>query len=251
MPQNMTQPEQKTRLTPEQIQAVIDGMNQAKAVKHLLSTAIKITGMKMISYHHIAGPGSYEHKHMRRHVSYNLPPALERFLNTRELTQDDPGVAATFSSGTPVWLSDMLEHESVKGLPNESQVQAFFELTGDGLLLALFGPEGRKGYAFVTFGKSKEQCDPIFAWQIHSLLQMLYVRYCIMLAELRKKVKLTKRETEVLGLIALGKTNPEIGIILNISKNTVASYIKGIFLKLDTSDRVTTAMRARALNLLA
>ena len=71
-----------------------------------------------------------------------------------------------------------------------------------------------------------------------------------MLIELQKKVVLTKRESEVLGLIALGKTNPEIGIILDISKNTVASYLKRIFLKLETSDRVTAVLRARALNLL-
>ena len=82
------------------------------------------------------------------------------------------------------------------------------------------------------------------------MLQMLHVRYCLMLIELQKKVVLTKRESEVLGLIALGKTNPEIGIILDISKNTVASYLKRIFLKLETSDRITAVLRARALNLL-
>ena len=83
------------------------------------------------------------------------------------------------------------------------------------------------------------------------MLQMLHVRYCLILKDLQDTVRLTKRETDVLELVVLGKTNPEIGIILNISKNTVASYVKDIFLKLQTSDRVTAALRARALNLVA
>ena len=123
------------------------------------------------------------------------------------------------------------------------------DLTTDGLIVALFGPSGRKGYAFISFKKPKSHFNPVFEWQIHAMLQMLHVRYCLMLIELQKKVVLTKRESEVLGLIALGKTNPEIGIILDISKNTVASYLKRIFLKLETSDRVTAVLRARALNL--
>lgn len=246
----MSGSKEKVQLCPLQLMAVIDAIEGATSIQQLLSTAIEKTDMKMVSYHHIAGPGTNDHKNMQRHFSYNLPQPLEDFLNSRKLTQDDAGVAAAFSIGTPLWLSDMLEHELVKGLPNEAEVKAFLKLTGDGLILALYGPAGRKGYAFVTFGKAKDQYDPLFEWQVHAMLQMLHVRYCLVLAKLQDKVRLTKRETEVLELIVLGKTNPEIGIILNISKNTVASYIKGIFLKLQTSDRVTAALRARALNLL-
>ena len=173
---------------------------------------------------------------------------MDRF----KLTRDDPGVVAAFSEGTPIWLSDLLEHQLVKNVPpHEANTQTLLNLTTDGLLLALYGPAGRKGYTFVTFGKAKDQFDPLFEWQIQSMLQMLHVRYCLILKDLQDTVRLTKREIDVLELVVLGKTNPEIGIILNISKNTVASYVKGIFLKLQTSDRVTAALRAQALNLVA
>ncbi len=247
----MTESEQNTFLSPEQITAIIDEVESATSIEHLLCTVIKVTGVKMLSYHHIAGPGTNDQKNIQRHFSHNLPPPLEDFLNTRELTQDDPGVAATFSSGKPIWISDLLESELVKGLPSEAEMKAFLNIAEDGLLLSLFGPGGRKGYAFISYGKTKNQFNPIFEWQIHAILQTVHVRYCFMLTELQKKVELTKRETEVLELIALGKTNPEIGIILAISKNTVASYTKRIFLKLETSDRVTAALRARTINLLA
>ena len=248
----MTEPQDKTRLCPLQLMAVIEEIQDAASIQQLLSAAIENTDMKMVSYHYISGPGANDHRSLPRHFSYNLPQVLEKFLDSSKLNRDDPGVVAAFSAGTPIWLSDLLEHQLVKNIPvHAANIQALLDLTGDGLLLALYGPADRKGYAFVTFGKAKDQFDPPFEWQVNSMLQMLHVRYCLILNDLQDNVKLTKREIDVLELVVLGKTNPEIGIILDISKNTVASYIKGIFLKLQTNDRVTAALRARALNLVA
>ena len=246
----MTNSNKNTVLSPEQISTVLDRIERATTLQDLICTVIKATNIEMLSYHHFSGPGHNDDKNMPRHFSHNLPAELEEFLNTHEVRQDYPSVNATFSSGKPLWISDLLEYESVKGFPYENNIKSLMDLTTDGLIVALFGPSGRKGYAFISFKKPKSHFNPVFEWQIHAMLQMLHVRYCLMLIELQKKVVLTKRESEVLGLIALGKTNPEIGIILDISKNTVASYLKRIFLKLETSDRVTAVLRARALNLL-
>ena len=242
--------EKKIRITPEQYLDVINDVKNATSMQTLLDSAIAITGINMITYHHIVGPGTYDHKTMEYHVCHNFPQELETHLNSREFTQNNPSITVTFASTAPIWLSDMLNHELIKGHPIEPLFKQLLKASTDGIFYALYGPEERKGYVFVSFAKPKDQFDPIFEWQMGAMLQMLHLRYCVMLRELQKKVKLTKRETEVLKLIALGKTNPEIGIILNISKNTVGTYIKGIFLKLETSDRVTTSMRARALNLL-
>ena len=248
----MTESQGKTQLCPLQLMAVIEKIQDATSIQQLLSAAIENTDIKMVSYHHIPGPGVNDPKSLPRHFSYNLPQVLENFIKSVKLTRDDPGVVAAFSEGTPIWISDLLEHQLVKNVPpHQANVKALLDLTTDGLLLALYGPAGRKGYTFVTFGKAKDQFDPLFEWQVQSMLQMLHVRYCLILKDLQDTVRLTKRETDVLELVVLGKTNPEIGIILNISKNTVASYVKDIFLKLQTSDRVTAALRARALNLVA
>jgi DNA-binding NarL/FixJ family response regulator len=56
---------------------------------------------------------------------------------------------------------------------------------------------------------------------------------------------LSRREVEVLGLVARGLTNAEIGQALHISEATVKTHLLRIFSKLDVSDRtaaVTTAM---------
>jgi DNA-binding CsgD family transcriptional regulator len=49
--------------------------------------------------------------------------------------------------------------------------------------------------------------------------------------------ELSAREAEILRWIALGKTNPEIGSILNISSFTVKNHVQRILKKLDVTNR--------------
>ncbi len=50
--------------------------------------------------------------------------------------------------------------------------------------------------------------------------------------------KLTRRERQVLGLMAQGKTNREIAALLVTSQGTVKTHVTHIFRKLVVSDRV-------------
>jgi len=48
---------------------------------------------------------------------------------------------------------------------------------------------------------------------------------------------LSTREVEIMFWVALGKTNPEIGCILNISEFTVKNHLQRVFKKLDVTNR--------------
>ena len=56
--------------------------------------------------------------------------------------------------------------------------------------------------------------------------------------------QLSKRELEVLELIVEGYSNPEIGKQLNLSVNTIKTYVRSIMNKLMVSDRVQAAVTA-------
>ena len=56
--------------------------------------------------------------------------------------------------------------------------------------------------------------------------------------------QLSKREYEVLELIVEGYSNPQIGAELNLSTNTVKTYVRSIMNKLMVSDRVQAAVTA-------
>lgn len=56
---------------------------------------------------------------------------------------------------------------------------------------------------------------------------------------------LTEREREILGLIALGKSNAEIAEALVLSPKTVSNHVSNIFSKLQVVDRAQAVLRAK------
>ena len=62
-------------------------------------------------------------------------------------------------------------------------------------------------------------------------------------------ISLTDRESEVLLRVAKGYTLPEIGVQLNLSRHTIADYVKQIYRKLNVSSRAEAALEAQRLGL--
>lgn len=56
--------------------------------------------------------------------------------------------------------------------------------------------------------------------------------------------QLSKREIEVLKLVAVGMFNKEIGVELGISERTLKNHLSSIFKKIDSSDRTQAAVFA-------
>jgi DNA-binding NarL/FixJ family response regulator len=68
-------------------------------------------------------------------------------------------------------------------------------------------------------------------------------------ASMMPAVQLTERESEVLLRVAKGFTLPEIGVQLNLSRHTIADYVKQIYRKLNVSSRAEAALEAQRLGL--
>ena len=65
-----------------------------------------------------------------------------------------------------------------------------------------------------------------------------------------KEIGLTAREHEILGLIALGMSNREIGEKLFVSENTVKTHSSRLFDKLSVNRRVQAVARGKELGLI-
>jgi DNA-binding CsgD family transcriptional regulator len=61
---------------------------------------------------------------------------------------------------------------------------------------------------------------------------------------LQQQLGMTGREAEVLLWLSRGKSNREIGQILNISPRTVNKHLEQIFIKLGVENRASAATRA-------
>ncbi|GAB3955227.1 response regulator transcription factor [Spirosoma harenae] len=65
-----------------------------------------------------------------------------------------------------------------------------------------------------------------------------------------EKAGISKREYEVLELMAKGLSNQEIADTLFVSLNTIKTHSSNLFLKLDTKRRTQTVQKAKELGLL-
>ncbi|CAL4868620.1 HTH-type quorum sensing-dependent transcriptional regulator RpaR [Asticcacaulis sp. MM231] len=95
---------------------------------------------------------------------------------------------------------------------------------------------------------STERCDAAhphldmlsaFCTQFYAAFKRLNPRTA---SEQTEPAHLSPREREVLTWMASGKTDDEIGMILSISRNTVDSHVRHIFLKLNACNRVTAVV---------
>lgn len=240
----------KTSLTSKEFIDVVKIVESYTTITTLLVGISETLGVKFSFYTHYPAVGSLDFKNSGISHVYNAPSEILNYFkkHTNDNT-DDPLTVAVFEKGTFVWLSDANHEPHVISSGYHDMVDMALKHLGDGMCCPLYGPDNRKGYVFVSFGRDKSEFDPIMPHQIYALAQIMHVRYCLMIKGLQRQIKLTLRESEVLELISYGKTNPEIAMILGISPRTVAVHASKVFIKLGTSDRVSAALRAQTIHI--
>lgn len=232
----------------EQILKVMNTITEAKTVGELFKPRREIVQYTACSYHLLPQIGAFEYDGKGKYWTDSLPDPIKKYYDSNN-GKTDPATDFTLSKGMPFWLTELREIVEFVTEKSKYLVDSTIELTGDGLVIPLFGPYHKHGCVFLSFQNGRDFYDDVYKWQVQTLAQAAHVKYCIIANSLNKFIRLTNRESEVLELITFGKTNPEIGNILGISTSTVSGYVKQIFLKLDVSDRVSAALRARSFNL--
>ncbi len=80
--------------------------------------------------------------------------------------------------------------------------------------------------------------------EVHAGRQILPRKVAERLAARQQRPNLSQRETEVLQLLARGRTNKDISTALAITENTVKAHLKTLFSKLNVNDRTEAAINA-------
>ncbi|MGJ8562122.1 MAG: LuxR C-terminal-related transcriptional regulator [Alphaproteobacteria bacterium] len=241
--------DKKISLSHDEFMDLVATLEASKTIGDLLIDGIDKLGVKHSFYQHYPAVGAVDYNNYAKFYPYNTPKEITDYYLSDNNYNRDPVAIAAFTTGQFIWLSDSLKDPIIKKFKHEDNVRYSLKAVGDGMCFPLYGPDNRKGYAFAGFGRGKADFDPIFPYQIQSLLQLMHVRYCRMIKSLQRQVKLTSRESEVLEFMSFGKTNSEIGTILGISPRTVAVHASKIFLKLGTEDRVAAALRAQTIKI--
>ena len=133
--------------------------------------------------------------------------------------------------------------------PNTPSNEAYFKaMDEEGLIhgfgLPLFGPRSRNAYAGFDFGRPISEVSNEALGIVRAVPQAAHQRVCVLLERMQSAPELSERETEVLEWIAKGKSLGAIADILAISRDTVKTYSRRIYAKLDVSDRVGATVAA-------
>ncbi|MEP0392519.1 MAG: LuxR C-terminal-related transcriptional regulator [Erythrobacter sp.] len=162
---------------------------------------------------------------------------------------NDPIPARVMRHGSMMtWL------DAMRSAPNTDAQENYMKTGGrhgliHGVGFPLFGPGGRNAYASVDFGKPITEVDPEALGTVRSIAQAGHQRICVLLDEDVDRPALSAREIEVLEWVARGKSTSSIATILELSPDTVKTYSKRIYAKLDVTDRVGAVVKALRMGL--
>lgn len=209
----------------------------------------RTTHVVMASYFHYPPVGAQDFDGTIRVGEFGYPEAWRKLYLRERLHLSDPLARRAGSFTRPFFWSEIVQLPELTDAEQRYIATVSKENLGEGLGVPVFGPAGRNGYAALGFGSSERPPgDEVL--ELQAACQMGHLAYCrLLLRDLPQKINLSAREKEILRWVARGRTNTQIAEVLQLSRNTVETYIRRCFEKLEVNDRVSAALRGMALGM--
>ena len=241
-----------------QIENFIQTCEDIKDIPTLLRLAsgfFKENGFYAIAFHYLPNIGAQDYStekivHLDKSVtSPNFGSWVQSYKEVY-LKKHDPIEEFCLKKGGGFWLNDLTLQPDFQSDIQQSFVKGYIQTISHGVVIPVYGPRRSRGCFFLLTHQDTSPLTLIMKCSIEYICHFIHRCYCYIRAEKGRKLAFTRREREVMQLLPLGLSNRDIAIALDISANTVSSYMKQIFLKLDASDRVTATLRAYTLDLI-
>jgi len=162
----------------------------------------------------------------------------------------DPGVEyATRMTRSFRW-AECYEHATQEQLRYRSEMQTLG--LNYGIVFPMHHTVGCTG-AVVFASKHHFDLAPMIKTQLEIVARCAFEKLESLIGrpESTNIIKLSEREREILTLVAQGKTNWEVGKILEFSEYSVRDYLKDVSRRLNTSNRTHTVTRAIQMGLIS
>lgn len=163
----------------------------------------------------------------------------------------DPIPDIVMQHGEPMFWQKALASRRLNENEQEYVKQREAHGLHEGIGIPLFGPKGRNAYSAFTFDPAELIFDDRIIATVAAIAGAAHIRLCnIIEKKHERKVQLSERETQVIQLIAHGRSNKAIAADLDIGGSTADTYVRRVFAKLDVSDRTGASIRALELGIL-
>ena len=166
------------------------------------------------------------------------------FLNDPVVDFATLTTTATDWSQLPGLAAFEKRHKSVLGAARDEGIRSGVfmstrQINGDTQLISFANSEER------SYSEAELQLATVFGQMIGKAINSETLE-----ANPAQNLKISARELECLSLSAIGKSSPEIEMILGISRHTVDFHIKNLMAKLDASTRTYAIVKAIRLGLI-
>lgn len=173
-------------------------------------------------------------------VKVHINNALQAQISKKALESTGQHLAAINQDGQVIWTTAQA-NTYIKAL-NKKDLTALIawlaEANPDDILELLQGGDNSLTLSYLTSQSGNTHLIKFKASDLKLEKQTL-----------KLKLKITRREADVLYWVAKGKTDWEISVILSISERTVNKHLEQIYRKLDVNNRTSaTAIAIKAMN---
>lgn len=223
-------------------------MDDCEAILEYVYSTCREEGASWFSYHFTPAFESPTSKNAFVWAK-NYPLKYQKLYIGEDFRSRDPVPRLTFERG-PILTWSAARSAAEGDRDAQVYLDQLDELGIDNWVgFALFGPRNRDGFAVARFGDDPARFETGRLQAVHSLLLAAHLQICRIMDSGEPSVTLSEREREVLEWMGRGKSATDIATILEISPETVRTYTRRIYDKLQTNDRVTATVRALKLGL--
>lgn len=186
------------------------------------------------------------------HVESNYNAAWREKYDKQRYAQIDPTVSHSLTSLCPlVWDDGMYETEPQRSFKEEARMHGLAE----GITLPVHSRNGDVAMLSLAVSRSDEEArrhvrtaltwGALLATAAHESMRRIVKNQ-----RMAPAPKLTRREIEVLQLVAGGKSTWEMSRLLSISEHGVSHHVRNVLVKFDVASRHQAVAKALAFGLL-
>lgn len=158
-------------------------------------------------------------------------------------------VAEARLRGAPVRMGDLLNSIERQNPAFEGSQKLHAAGLHHGAVIPVFSRPGDFAYFIIASSTSDASIADSELLELQALCHAFHVRHHSLTARL-SPINLSRRETEVMELIAKGKSNSAIARTLKLSENTIDTLVRRCFAKLGATSRVEAALTAMSRGLI-
>ena len=200
------------------------------------------SGFSEVSYQSVSD-SEFDHATEKVYSNLVAHPWVEA-SDQKQLYKRSPLVKAARTEGQPIYWADVRASRLCAAEVDHLSRRDAANVAKFGVTIPVFGPFQRLGYVGLDLPSEADRLSTETIAELRALSQTLHLKWSDIAGPPRSEpLQLSLREKQTMRLMAKGLSNFQISKKMGVSKNTVDTFVRRAFAKLETTDRVSAVQK--------